>query len=162
MIGATPDRPASDACMEDDPMNASSTTTTARARRRRPARRTRAAERPRPGAPPAPLRDAPPAVWVGDLRQAAQIIAQAPDDAARRLALWTAPDAPPEACLWIATPAAAAAALAPFGARCALRLASLEEARRLGLDAVLAARFPGGVGLPLTLRRAAAAAARHA
>jgi len=98
---------------------------------------------------------------IRDRRQAAQIIAQAPDDAARRLALWTAPDAPPEACLWIASPAAAAAALAPFGARCALRLASLEEARRLGLDAVLAARFPGGVGLPLTLRRAAAAA-RHA
>jgi len=132
------------------------------ARARRAPRRARPAAPPRRTPPPALHHAAPPAVWVGDLRQAAQIIAQAPDDAARRLALWTAPDAPPEACLWIATPAAAAAALAPFGARCALRLASLEEARRLGLDAVLAARFPGGVGLPLTLRRAAAAAARHA
>jgi len=139
---------------------------TTRARRRAPARRRHAGGAARP-VPPAPSRahggarppGAPPAVWVGDLRQAAQIIAQAPDDAVQRLALWTAPDAPPEACIWIAAPAAAAAALAPFGARCALRLASLAEARRLGLEAVLAARFPGGVGLPLTLRRAAAA--RH-
>ena len=133
------------------------------ARARRGARRARPAAPPRRTPPPALHHAAPLAIWVGDVRQAAQVLAQAPDDAAmQRLALWTAPDAPPEACLWIASPAAAAAALAPFGARCALRLASLAEARRLGLDAVLAARFPGGVGLPLTLRRAAAAAARHA